>query len=90
LSRGLGCEGWLLLVLILAAFGIFDRTIMNMTGGNETVNQGPNRGDAGPSSIQNSEADSGSWRKYLNFSSDKEGSSSVQNERFNNRRALKR
>lgn len=32
----------------LAAFGIFDGTIMNMTGGNETVNQGPHRGDAGP------------------------------------------
>lgn len=60
------------LVLILAAFGIFDdRTIMNnMTG--ETVNQGPNRGDAGPSSIHNSESNSGSWRKYLNLSSDKE------------------
>lgn len=43
LSRGLGCEGWLLLIL---AFGIFDGTILNMTGGNETVNQGPHRGDA--------------------------------------------
>jgi len=72
LSRGLGCEGWLLLVLILAAFGIFDGTIMGMTGGNETVNQGHHRGDAGPSSIKNSESDSGSWRKYLNFSSDNE------------------
>lgn len=30
LSRGLGCEGWLLLVLILSAFGIFDGTIRNM------------------------------------------------------------
>lgn len=54
----------------LAAFGIFDGTIMNMTGGNETVNQGPHRGDAGPSSIQNSESDSGSWRKYLTLSSE--------------------
>ena len=37
LSRGLGCEGLLpfLLVLILAAFGICNETIMNMTGGNE-------------------------------------------------------
>ena len=41
-----------------------------MTGGNETVNQGPHRGDAGPSSIQNSESDSGSWRKYLTLSSE--------------------
>lgn len=51
LSMGLGCKGWLLLVLILSAFGIFDGTgtIMNMTGGNETINQGPHRGDAGPS-----------------------------------------
>jgi len=48
LSRGLAREGWLLLVFFLAAFGIFDGTIMNMTGGNETVNQGPHRGDAGP------------------------------------------
>ena len=30
LSRGLGCEGWLLLVFILSAFGIFDGTIRNM------------------------------------------------------------
>ena len=30
LSRGLGCEGGLLLVLILSAFGIFDGTIRNM------------------------------------------------------------
>ncbi|KAJ0014289.1 hypothetical protein Pint_21232 [Pistacia integerrima] len=67
LSRGLAREGWLLLVFILAAFGIFDGTIMNMTGGNETVNQGPHRG---PSSIQNSESDSGSWRKYLTLSSE--------------------
>lgn len=72
LSRGLAREGWLLLVFILAAFGIFDGTIMNMTGGNETVNQGPHRGDAGPSSIQNSESDSGSWRKYLTLSSERE------------------
>lgn len=72
LSRGLGCEGGLLLVLILAAFGIFDETIMNMTGGNETVNQGPHRGDAGSYSTDNSEADSGSCRQYLNLSSDKE------------------
>lgn len=49
LNRGLG---WLLLVFFLSAFGIFDGTIMNMTGGNETINQGPHRGDAGPSSIQ--------------------------------------
>lgn len=36
LSRGLGCEGKegsKLLVLILAAFGICNKTIMNMTGG---------------------------------------------------------
>lgn len=58
LSRGLGCEGWLLLVLILSAFGIFDGTIMNMTGGKETINQGPHRGDAGPSSIQKYPSDS--------------------------------
>ena len=58
LSRGLGCEGWLLLVLILSAFGIFDGTLMNMTGGKETINQGPHRGDAGPSSIQKSPSDS--------------------------------
>ena len=70
LSRGLAREGWLLLVFILAAFGIFDVTIMKMTGGNETVNQGPHRGDAGPSSIKNSESDSGSWRKYLTLSSE--------------------
>ena len=30
LSRGLGCEGWLLLVFILFAFRIFDGTIRNM------------------------------------------------------------
>lgn len=52
LSRGLSCEGWLLLVLILSAFGIFDGTIMNMTGGNETINR------AGPSEIENYESDS--------------------------------
>lgn len=76
LSRGLGCEGWLL--LILAAFGIFDGTILNMTGGNETVNQGPHRGDAGPSSILNDESDSESWRKYLNSSSSTEGNAASQ------------
>lgn len=79
LSRGLGCEGGLLLVLILAAFGIFDETIMNMTGGNETVNQGPHRGDAGSYSTDNSEADSGSWRQYLNLSSDKEENAGPSN-----------
>lgn len=78
LSRGLGCEGWLLLVLILAAFGIFDGTILNMTGGNDTVNQGPHRGDAGPSSIQNDESDSESWRKYLNCSSSTEGNAAPE------------
>ena len=31
---------------------------MNMPGGNETINQGPHRGDAGPSSIQKSQSDS--------------------------------
>lgn len=78
MSRGLGCEGWLLLFLILAAFGICDGTILNMTGGNDTVNQGPHRGDAGPSSIQNSESDSESWRKYLNCSSSTEGNAASQ------------
>lgn len=94
LSRGLGCEGWLLLVLILAAFGIFDGTILNMTGGNETVNQGPHRGDAGPqpstarapneggheatSQPTGESSSSGSWGQYLNFSSDKEGDSAPE------------
>lgn len=67
------------MVLILAAFGIFDETIMNMTGGNETVNQGPHRGDAGSYSTDNSEADSGSWRQYLNLSSDKEENAGPSN-----------
>ena len=48
------------MVLILTAFEIFDRIIMNMMGGNEAVNQRLNRGDAGPSLIQNSEAVPGS------------------------------
>lgn len=68
LSRGLGCEGWLLLVFLLAAFEIFDGTILNMTGGNETVNQGPHRGDAAsqPSTARAPEPStsstwSGSW-----------------------------
>lgn len=39
----------------------------------ETVNQGPHRGDAGPSSIKNDESDSESWRKFLNRSSSTEG-----------------
>ena len=39
---------------------------MKMTSGEDTVNPGPHRGDAGPSES------SSSWRKYLNFSSDKE------------------
>lgn len=77
LSRGLGCEGGLLLVFILIAFGIVDETIMNMTG--ETVNQGPHRGDAGSYSTENSEADSGSWRQYLNLSSDKEENAGPSN-----------
>lgn len=81
LSRGLGCEGWPLLVLIFSAFGIFDGTIMNMMGGNET---GPHRGDAGPSSTQNSESDSGSWRKYLNSPEDKEGNSGPESSTSHN------
>jgi hypothetical protein len=67
------------LVLILAAFGICNETIMNMTGGNEAVNQGPHRGDAGSYSTENSEADSGSWRQYLNLSSDKEENADPSN-----------
>ena len=60
LSRGLGCEGWFLLVWILSAFGIFifDGTIMKMAVGNETINQAKHRGDAGPSSIQKYPSDS--------------------------------
>lgn len=57
LSRGLSCEGWLLLLLILSALGIFDGTIMNMAEGKETSNQGPHRDDAGPSSIKESPPD---------------------------------
>lgn len=77
LSRGLGCEGWLLLVLILAAFGIFDGTIMKMTGENETIHQGPHRGDAGPSSTPSTSSTwSGSWiERWLN----QEASSSAPN-----------
>lgn len=46
------------MVLILSAFGIFNGTILNMAGGNETIHQGPHRGDASPSSIQKSPSDS--------------------------------
>lgn len=67
LSKCWGWEGGLLLVVgILSTFGIMDRAIMKMTSGEDTVNPGPHRGDAGPSES------SSSWRKYLNFSSDKE------------------
>lgn len=61
------------MVFILSTFGILDGAIIKMSGGEDNVNQGPHRDSAGPSSVPNSESDSGSWRKYLNLSSDKEG-----------------